>query len=47
MKNKFLLAGVLGTEIARTCTLDQIQDAVKAAEDSSVAGKVLLRMAEA
>ena len=44
---KLIDAGVLSTEIARTCTLNQIQDAVKAAEDSSVAGKVLLRIAEA
>ena len=36
--------GVLSTEIARTCSLDQIQDAVKAAEDSTVAGKVLMRI---
>ena len=41
---KLIQAGVLSTEIARTCTLDQIQDAVKATEDSSVAGKVLLRI---
>jgi NADPH2:quinone reductase len=43
---KLIQAGVLGTEIARTYTLDQIQDAVKAAEDSSVQGKVLLRISE-
>lgn len=44
---KLIQTGVLSTEIARTCTLDQIQDAVKAAEDSAVAGKILLRIAEA
>ena len=42
---QLIQTGVLGTEIAGTCTLDQIQEAVKAAEDSSVAGKVLLRIA--
>ena len=43
---RLIQAGVLRTEIARTCTLDQIHDAVKAAEDSSVAGKVLLRISD-
>lgn len=43
---KLIEAGVLGTEIAQTHTLDQIHDAVKAAEDSAVQGKVLLRISE-
>lgn len=43
---KLIEAGVLGTEIAQTHTLDQIHDAVKAAEDSTVQGKVLLRISE-
>jgi NADPH2:quinone reductase len=43
---KLIQSGVLSTEIAEFKTLDQISDAVKAAEDSSVQGKVLLRLAE-
>ena len=43
---KLIQAGVLGTEIAQSYTLDQIHDAVKAAGDSSVQGKVLLRISE-
>ncbi|MDA1232334.1 MAG: zinc-dependent alcohol dehydrogenase family protein, partial [Planctomycetota bacterium] len=43
---KLIQSGVLSTRIAQTYTLDQISDAVKAAEDSAVSGKVLLRMAE-
>ncbi len=42
---KLIQSGVLSTEIAQIKTLDQISDAVKAAEDSSVQGKVLLRIA--
>jgi NADPH2:quinone reductase len=37
-------SGVLSTEIAQSFSLDQITDAVKAAEDSSVPGKILLRI---
>ena len=43
---QLIQTGVLGTVIARTYTLDQIQDAVQAAEESSVQGKVLLRISE-
>ena len=42
---QLIQAGVLSTEIAQTYTLDQIHDAVKAAEDSLVSGKVLLKIA--
>ncbi len=44
---KLIQAGVLNTEIAHICALDQIHDAVQAAVDSSVAGKVLLRISDA
>jgi NADPH2:quinone reductase len=43
---KLIQSGVLSTEIAQRFTMDQIQDAVKAAEDSSVSGKVLLKIAD-
>lgn len=43
---KLIQTGVLSTEIAQFKTLDQIGDAVRAAEDSSIQGKVLLRVAE-
>ena len=43
---QLIQAGVLSTEIAETYTLDQIHDAVKAAEDSLVSGKVLLKIAD-
>ena len=43
---KLIQAGVLGTEIAQSYTLNQIHDAVAAAENSGVNGKVLLRIAE-
>ena len=43
---KLIQAGVLSTEISQTYTLDQIHDAVQAAENSSVSGKVLLKIAD-
>ena len=43
---KLIESGILATEIAQSKTLDQIGDAAKAAEDSSVRGKVLLRLAD-
>jgi NADPH2:quinone reductase len=43
---KLIQEGVLSTEIAQRFTMDQILDAVKAAEDSSVSGKVLLKIAD-
>lgn len=44
---KLIQSGVLSTQVAQTQTLNQISDAVEAAEDSAVPGKVLLRIAEA
>ena len=41
---KLIGSGVLGTEIAGSYSLDQITEAVKASEDSTVSGKVLLRV---
>ena len=43
---KLIQDGVLSTEITQRFTMDQIKDAVKAAEDSSVSGKVLLKIAD-
>ena len=43
---RLIHTGVLGTQIARTYTLDQIKAAVEFAEYSSVQGKVLLQISE-
>lgn len=40
---KLIQSGVLSTEIARSYTLDEISDAVKASENSAITGKSLLK----
>jgi NADPH:quinone reductase-like Zn-dependent oxidoreductase len=39
-------SGVLSSEIAQTFSLDDVRQAVKSAEDSSMLGKTLLKIAE-
>ena len=43
---KLIQTGVLNTEIARFCSLDEITEAVRSSEDSSVSGKTLLRVSD-
>jgi len=43
---RLIQAGVLSSGVAQECTLDRITDAVRSAEDSSLPGKTILRIAD-